>query len=99
MQYTQLGRAGVKVSRLSLGTMNFGSETPADDSLAIMSKALDAGINFFDTANSYGWKGRIWETEQISGISESLIGRWFHEDPSRRDRVVIATKVYSFMHS
>jgi len=98
MQYVQLGRAGVKVSRLCLGTMNFGSETPAEESLAIMSKALDEGVNFFDTANSYGWKGRICETEQINGVSESLIGRWFKEDPSRREKMVIATKVYSWMH-
>lgn len=99
MQYTQLGRAGVKVSRLCLGTMNFGTETPAQESLAIMSRALDAGINFIDTANSYGWKGRIWESEQIGGVAESLIGRWLSEEPSRRERVVIATKVYSWMHA
>jgi len=99
MQYTQLGRSGVKVSRLCLGTMNFGSETGEADSCAIMDKALEMGINFFDTANSYGWEGRVWETPQISGLTESLIGRWFAADRSRRDKVVLATKVYSWMHS
>jgi NDP-hexose C3-ketoreductase / dTDP-4-oxo-2-deoxy-alpha-D-pentos-2-ene 2,3-reductase len=56
MEYTQLGRTGLKVSRLCLGTMNFGPETSEQDSFAIMDKALGLGINFFDTANVYGWK-------------------------------------------
>src|SRR6185436_16334800 len=70
MEYTQLGRTGLKVSRLCLGTMNFGPKTTEADSFAIMDKALELGINFFDTANTYGWKlGEGW-TEQI-------LGRWF----------------------
>ncbi len=56
MDYTQLGRTGLKVSRLCLGTMNFGPHTTEEDSFAIMDKAVDLGINFFDTANVYGWK-------------------------------------------
>lgn len=90
MRYTHLGRFGVKVSRLCLGTMNFGPQTSEEDSHAIMDRALDAGINFFDTANVYGWRtGEGW-TEQI-------VGRWLAGDASRRDKVFLATKVYGGM--
>ena len=90
MQYVPLGRSGVKVSRLCLGTMNFGPETSETDSFAIMDRALELGLNFFDTANVYGWKvGEGW-TEQI-------IGRWFAQGGGRRDKVVLATKVYGRM--
>jgi aryl-alcohol dehydrogenase-like predicted oxidoreductase len=90
MQYVQLGRSGVKVSRLCLGTMNFGPETTEADSFAIMDRALDSGLNFFDTANVYGWKlGEGW-TEQI-------LGRWFAQGGGRRGKVVLATKVYGRM--
>ena len=68
MDYTQLGRTGLKVSRLCLGTMNFGPHTTEVDSFAIMDKALDLGINFFDTANVYGWK-------MGEGITENIIQR------------------------
>ena len=90
MQYVPLGRSGVKVSRLCLGTMNFGPETAESDSFAIMDRALDLGLNFFDTANVYGWKiGEGW-TEQI-------LGRWFAQGGGRREKVVLATKVYGRM--
>jgi aryl-alcohol dehydrogenase-like predicted oxidoreductase len=90
MQYVPLGRSGVKVSRLCLGTMNFGPETAESDSVAIMDRALDLGLNFFDTANVYGWKiGEGW-TEQI-------LGRWFAQGGGRREKVVLATKVYGRM--
>jgi aryl-alcohol dehydrogenase-like predicted oxidoreductase len=90
MQYVQLGRSGVKVSRLCLGTMNFGPETAEPDSFAIMDRALELGVNFFDTANVYGWKiGEGW-TEQI-------LGRWFAQGGGRREKVVLATKVYGRM--
>jgi aryl-alcohol dehydrogenase-like predicted oxidoreductase len=89
MQYVHLGRSGVKVSRLCLGTMNFGPETSEDDSFAIMDRALDLGINFFDTADVYGWKvGEGW-TEQI-------VGRWLSQG-GRREKVVLATKVFGRM--
>jgi aryl-alcohol dehydrogenase-like predicted oxidoreductase len=90
MEFTQLGRTGLKVSRLCLGTMNFGPLTNEADSFAIMDKALELGINFFDTANVYGWK--IGE-----GITENIIGRWFAQGGGRREKVVIATKVYGRM--
>ena len=89
MQYTHLGRAGVKVSRICLGTMNFGPETSEDDSHAIMDRALEVGINFFDTANVYGWK-------RGEGVTEQIIGRWLDKG-GRRDQIVLATKVYGNM--
>lgn len=90
MLYKNLGRSGVKVSELCLGTMNFGPFTPDEESFQIMNKALDLGINFFDTANVYGWsKGR--------GYTESLIGKWLSENKSNRDKIVLATKVYGKM--
>ncbi|MFF5498270.1 aldo/keto reductase [Streptomyces aquilus] len=90
MKYTQLGRTGLKVSRLVLGTMNFGPQTDEADSHAIMDAALDAGINFFDTANVYGWG-------ENKGRTEEIIGTWFAKDPAHRDKVVLATKVYGNM--
>ncbi len=90
MQYVKLGRSGVRVSRLGLGTMNFGPLTNAADSLTIMDKALDAGINFFDSANVYGWKTG-------EGITEQIIGRWLAQGGGRRERIVLATKVFGRM--
>lgn len=90
MEYTQLGRTGLKVSRLCLGTMNFGPQTEEKDAFAIMDKALDLGINFFDTANVYGWK-------LGEGVTEQIIGRWFAQGGGRREKTVIATKVYGRM--
>jgi aryl-alcohol dehydrogenase-like predicted oxidoreductase len=90
MEYTHLGRTGLKVSRLCLGTMNFGPLTSESDSFAIMDKALELGVNFFDTANVYGWK-------QGEGITENIIGRWFAQGGRRREQVVLATKVYGRM--
>lgn len=90
MEYTHLGRSGLSVSRLWLGTMNFGPETDERDAHRIMDAAHDHGINVFDTANTYGWrKGEGW-TEQI-------IGRWFAQGGGRRHRTVLATKVYGSM--
>jgi len=90
MDYTQLGRTGLQVSRLCLGTMNFGPQTNEKASFAIMDKALDLGINFFDTANVYGWK-------LGEGITESILGNWFAQGNRRRGKVVIATKLYGHM--
>ncbi len=90
MEYTMLGRTGLKVSRLCLGTMNFGPETTEADSFAIMDRALELGINFFDTANVYGRK-------KGEGVTETIIGRWFARGGGRREKVVLATKVYGAM--
>src|SRR2546423_2133997 len=90
MDYTQLGRSGLSVSRLCLGTMNFGPETSEADSHAIMDRAHEHGLNFFDTANVYGWqKGK--------GVTEQIIGRWFATGGGRRERTVLATKLYGSM--
>ena len=89
MQYTHLGRTGLSVSRLCLGTMNFGPQTSEADSFGIMDKALELGINFFDTADVYGWK-------LGEGITERIIGRWLAQG-RRRDQIVLATKVYGPM--
>ncbi len=86
MDYVNLGRTGLKVSRLCLGTMNFGPHTTETDGFTIMDKALEVGINFFDTADVYGWK--IGE-----GITEQIIGRWLAQGGGRRERIVLATKV------
>ncbi|MEU9982368.1 aldo/keto reductase [Streptomyces sp. NPDC050856] len=90
MKYTQLGRTGLKVSRIVLGTMNFGPQTDEAGSHAIMNAALGAGINFFDTANVYGWG-------ENKGRTEEIIGSWFARGSTRRDKVVLATKVYANM--
>src|SRR5512147_170666 len=90
MEFTNLGRTGLKVGRLCLGTMNFGPLTTEPDSFAIMDRALEHGLNFFDTANVYGWK-------KGEGITEQIIGRWFAQGGGRRDKVVLATKLYGDM--
>jgi NDP-hexose C3-ketoreductase / dTDP-4-oxo-2-deoxy-alpha-D-pentos-2-ene 2,3-reductase len=90
MNFTHLGRTGLSVSRLCLGTMNFGPVTSEDDSFAIMDRAHEQGLNFFDTANVYGWK-------KGEGVTEQIVGRWFAQGGGRRERTVIATKLYGDM--
>ncbi|HXR42337.1 MAG TPA: aldo/keto reductase [Acidothermaceae bacterium] len=90
MEYTHLGRTGLSVSRLCLGTMNFGPVTEVEDSHNIMDRALEHGINFFDTANVYGWG-------ENKGRTESIIGNWFSRGDGRRERTVLATKLYGDM--
>jgi aryl-alcohol dehydrogenase-like predicted oxidoreductase len=90
MLYTRLGRTALKVSRLCLGTMNFGPQTTEEDSFRIMDRALELGINFFDSANVYGWK-------KGEGWTEQILGRWFAQGGGRREKTVIATKVYGGM--
>src|SRR5262249_9946517 len=89
MDYVRLGRTGLRVSRLCLGTMNFGPYASEVESHAMMDKALEVGINFFDTANVYGWKTG-------EGVTEQIVGRWLSQG-GRRDQVVIATKVFGRM--
>jgi aryl-alcohol dehydrogenase-like predicted oxidoreductase len=90
MDYTRLGRTGLKVSRLCLGTMNFGPQTSEADSFTIMDRAHELGINFFDTADVYGWK-------RGEGWTEQIVGRWFAQGGGRREKTVLATKVYGQM--
>jgi aryl-alcohol dehydrogenase-like predicted oxidoreductase len=87
MDYTHLGRSGVSVSRLCLGTMNFGAITSEADAQPIMDAAHEHGLNFFDTSNSYG-------QPRVEGVTESIIGRWMAAGSGRRDRTVLATKLY-----
>jgi NDP-hexose C3-ketoreductase / dTDP-4-oxo-2-deoxy-alpha-D-pentos-2-ene 2,3-reductase len=102
MEYTHLGRSGLSVSRLCLGTMNFGSLTPAAEAHAIMDHAHELGINFFDTANTYGRAqsppGQVAKNEQShAGWTEEILGEWFAQGGGRRDRTVLATKLYGDM--
>jgi aryl-alcohol dehydrogenase-like predicted oxidoreductase len=90
MEYTYLGRTGLKVSKLCLGTMNYGPHATEAEGHAQMDKALELGINFFDTANVYGRK-------KGEGVTEQIIGRWFAQGGGRREKVVLATKVYGEM--
>lgn len=89
MRYEKLGRSNLEVSRVCLGTMHFGTRTPEDEAFDIMDKAMEMGINFFDTANVYG--------RPETGLTESIIGRWFAQGGGRRERTVLATKVYGNM--
>ena len=88
VQYKRLGKHGALVSNLCLGTMNFGWVTDEADSFRIMDRALELGINFFDTADVYGWGGE-------QGDTELIIGRWFAQGGGRRDAVILATKVFN----
>lgn len=90
MRYTKLGKSNLTVSRVCLGTMHFGPRTPQEEAFRIMDRALEMGINFFDTANVYGGT-------DDRGRSETIIGNWFKRDRANRDRVVLATKVYGEM--
>jgi aryl-alcohol dehydrogenase-like predicted oxidoreductase len=90
MEFTHLGRTGLTVSRLCLGTMNFGPQTSEPDSHAIMDAAHEVGINFFDTANAYGGA-------EHRGHTEEIIGSWFATGGGRRERTVLATKLYGDM--
>lgn len=90
MRYRRLGRTALQVSEICLGTMNFGPMTSREESFALLGDALEAGINFVDTADQYG--GRLGV-----GATERLLGEWLAEDPARRDRIVLATKVHEPM--
>jgi aryl-alcohol dehydrogenase-like predicted oxidoreductase len=90
MRYTHLGRSGLTVSRLCLGTMNFGPQTEETQAFAILDTAQAAGINFVDTANVYGGSSH-------RGWTEEIVGRWFAQGGERRERTVLATKLFGTM--
>lgn len=90
MKYRPLGRSALKVSALCLGTMNFGPRTSEAESFAVLDAAVEAGVNFIDTANQYGGSLGV-------GTTETILGRWLARHPGRRDRLVIATKVHEPM--
>ena len=85
MEYRNLGRTGVQVSALCLGSMTFGAKTPEPESIAITDRAIDAGVNFLDTANAYS-----------RGVSEEVVGRALKRD-GKRARMMLATKVHGQM--
>src|SRR5947209_10911686 len=85
LAYRNLGRTGVKVSNVCLGCMMFGGRTDAEESSAIIDRAIDAGINFLDTANVYS-RGR---SEEVTGAALKRNGK--------RQRIVLATKVHGKM--
>lgn len=89
MQYRKLGRTGLDISAFCLGTMTFSTQTSAADSHAQIDMALDAGVNFLDTAELYPVNPM---SSELAGNSEKVIGNWF-EQTGRRDDVIIATKV------
>src|ERR1700748_404421 len=102
MEYTPLARSGLTAGRICLGTMNFGPLTPAAEAEAIMDHAHEIGINFFDTANRYGAAQRppgalAQHDEAHSGWTEEIIGDWFASGDGRRERTVLATKLYGAM--
>jgi aryl-alcohol dehydrogenase-like predicted oxidoreductase len=102
VEYTHLGRTGLSVSRLCLGTMNFGPLTPPGDAHAIMDHAHELGVNFFDTANRYGGASSPpgvvgGHGDAHVGWTEEIIGDWFTQGGGRRERTVLATKVYGAM--
>jgi len=90
MEYRKLGRTGLLVSPLCLGTMNFGPYTTEPDAFAIMDQSHELGINFFDSANVYG-------RQMGQGVTEQIVGRWFAQGGGRRDKTIIATKVFGKM--
>ncbi|HTL87257.1 MAG TPA: aldo/keto reductase [Acidimicrobiia bacterium] len=90
MDYRRLGRTALRVSPICLGTMNFGPLTTEADAHHIMDRALEHGINFFDTANRYGG-------DKGPGTTESILGTWFAQGGGRREKVVLATKVFGPM--
>lgn len=98
MHYTHLGRTGLKVSRIALGTMNFGELADEATSFRIMDETLGAGINLFDTADVYGGPQSP-DMAKGFGTSEEIIGNWLAQDKSRRDKIVLATKVYQPMET
>jgi aryl-alcohol dehydrogenase-like predicted oxidoreductase len=87
MEYTHVGRLGLVVSRLCLGTMNFGPHASEEESHGLMDSSIAHGINFFDTANVYGRYLGV-------GVTEDIIGKWFAKGGGRREKVVLGTKVY-----
>lgn len=89
MDYATLGRTGIRVSRLCLGTMTWGKQNSRAEAHAQIDMALDAGVNFLDTAEAYA----IPPAPETYGTTETIIGEWFAADPSRRGRVVLASKI------
>jgi 1-deoxyxylulose-5-phosphate synthase len=91
MEYRNLGRTGLKVSTLCLGTMQFGWSVKEADSFKVLTSAYEQGVNFIDTADVYS----RWVDGNPGGVSETILGKWLKKNKMPRDRIVIATKVRS----
>lgn len=89
MEYRRLGRTGLKVSSLCMGTMQFGWTADESTSLQVLDRAFDAGVNFIDTADVYS----RWVEGNPGGVAEQIVGRWLAGSSARRQQVVLATKV------
>jgi 1-deoxyxylulose-5-phosphate synthase len=87
MEHTRLGRAGLQVSRLCLGTMTFGLQCDEPTSIAILDRAAEGGVDFLDTSDAYPLGGDL----STRGVTEEILGRWLH---GKRDRFVVATKCF-----
>ena len=87
MQYRYIGKSGLRVSPICLGTMTFGTMASKEESFAIMDKAYDAGINFFDNAEMYP----VPPAKELAGLSEEIMGEWMRDKP--RESLIVATKV------
>jgi aryl-alcohol dehydrogenase-like predicted oxidoreductase len=98
MEYAHLGRSGLLVSRVGLGTMNFGMTADEESSAAVLDAALEAGVKLIDTADVYSGPQSP-DMARGYGVSEEYVGRWLTQDRSRRDKIVLATKVYQPMGS
>ncbi|MHA2357574.1 MAG: aldo/keto reductase [Candidatus Heimdallarchaeaceae archaeon] len=92
MEYTKLGSTGIKISKLILGTMQFGWRVEEEGSFKVMDKAIELGINCFDTANVYS----RWAENSYPGKSEEIIGRWL-KDRDTRENLILATKLRGSM--
>lgn len=95
MEYKHLGRSGLLVSKVGLGTMNFGDATAESDAFEIMDRAVDLGVNFFDSADVYGGPQKP-DMEKGYGTSEEIVGNWLKKS-GKRDEIVLATKLYQPM--
>ena len=89
MEYRQLGKTRLKVSSLCLGTMQFGWTCDEASAQRVLSTALEAGINFFDTADIYS----RWANNNPGGVAEQILGRWMKQNGIQREQVILATKV------
>jgi aryl-alcohol dehydrogenase-like predicted oxidoreductase len=92
MQFKRLGRSAISVSKICMGTMTFGSGADEATSHRILDRSLDAGVNFFDTAENYP----VPPKEEWAGVTEEIVGRWLKT--KRRDEVILATKVSGPSH-
>jgi hypothetical protein len=90
MEHRHLGRSGLRISPVALGTMNFGPVTPEAEAYAIMDRALDRGVTLFDTAAVYGADANrtIADTSPEKGRTEEIIGNWYALEPDREKRIL-----------